>query len=277
MGLFDAFRRPKSTPPEQESKTADVADTVDAEELHEESDAEDTADADEEDADEELHAKSAPLDRREKGPFDSAEAPETTGEDGKKQPRLDLGALKLPVRHGMQVRLDVDDKTKRIMSVTVVSEKSTLQLQAFAAPRSEGLWNVVRGQLQESIAAQGGEARELHTEIGRELLAKIPATAKDGRKGFRLARFAGVDGPRWFLRAVIGGKALTDEEARAHIVSLLRGVVVDRGEEPLPPRELLPLTPPKQQTEGADGAQDAAEKGEDIDPFERGPEITEVR
>jgi len=60
---------------------------------------------------------------------------------------------------------------------------------------------------------------------------------------------------------------------------VIRAAVIDRGEEAMPPRELLPLRLPD-----ADGAAQAGEPGDadaaggpDLNPFERGPEITEVR
>jgi hypothetical protein len=67
-------------------------------------------------------------------------------------------------------------------------------------------------------------------------------------------------------------------------VGLLRGAVVDRGTEARPPRELLPLVAPtlttpepgKPAEQVTTGAQPAA-AADDIDPFERGPEIAEVR
>jgi hypothetical protein len=61
---------------------------------------------------------------------------------------------------------------------------------------------------------------------------------------------------------------------------VIRTTVIDRGEEAMPPRELLPLRLPD-----ADGAAQADAEGDDagaaggpdLSPFERGPEITEVR
>jgi len=85
-------------------------------------------------------------------------------------------------------------------------------------------------------------------------------------------RFAGIDGPRWFVRAVFSGKAVTDDEVRAELSALFRGVVVDRGEEAMAPRELIALTAPQVDQD------ETEEKDEDeLNPFERGPEITEVR
>ena len=54
--------------------------------------------------------------------------------------------------------------------------------------------------------------------------------------GKRLARFVGVDGPRWFLRGVVGGAATSDVEAAAAVEDLFRSIVVVRGTSPMPPR-----------------------------------------
>jgi len=46
------------------------------------------------------------------------------------------------------------------------------------------------------------------------------------------------------LRGVVGGAALNDARAAAEIDDLFRSVVVVRGDVPLPPKDLLPLTIP---------------------------------
>lgn len=224
-------------------------------------------DEDDDDADEEaLLEKSAPFDRAEKGPFDISE-------DHPELNRLDLGALRVPVVDGMQVRLDTDDDSKRVLAVTLIHEGGGVQLQAFATPRSEGLWNTVRRQLADSVGSQGGEASELHTGLGKELAIEVPAKTESGRPGKRAMRFAGVDGPRWFVRAVFSGKAVTDDGIRDELSELFRGVVVDRGHDAMAPRELIALTAP--QVDGGE-AEDTADDDE-LNPFERGPEITEIR
>ena len=60
-----------------------------------------------------------------------------------------------------------------------------------------------------------------------------------------MARFIGVDGPRWFLRGVFGGEAALDRDAAAGLEGLFRQIVVVRGENPMPPRDLLQLRLPK--------------------------------
>ena len=248
----------QDTDTEAADRADDDADVDDAET--------DAADSDDDlDEEEALLEKSAPFDRSEKGPFDiSEEYPE--------HDRLDLGALKVPVVDGMQVRLDTDDDSQRVLAVTLIHDGGGIQLQAFATPRSEGLWNTVRGQLAESVTKQGGESTELHTSLGKELAIEVPAKTESGRPGKRAMRFAGIDGPRWFVRAVFSGKAVTDDEVRAELSALFRGVVVDRGEEAMAPRELIALTAPQVDQD------ETEEKDEDeLNPFERGPEITEVR
>ena len=104
---------------------------------------------------------------------------------------------------------------------------------------------------------------------------------------FAPAVFVGVDGPRWFLRGVLSGRAAIDEASAAPLLDIFRAAVVVRGTEPMAPRELLPLTLPRDADSGAQPADgDAATDAEDasdaderptLNPFERGPEITEVR
>ncbi|WP_025780738.1 DUF3710 domain-containing protein [Brevibacterium sp. VCM10] len=278
MGLFSRFK--KSTPTtDDDVRTADdeldaqdadtdtesaerADDDVDIDAAESDDEATESDDIDEEEA---LLEKSAPFDRSDKGPFDiSEEYPE--------HDRLDLGALKVPVVDGMQVRLDTDDDSQRVLAVTLIHDGGGIQLQAFATPRSEGLWNTVRSQLAESVTKQGGESTELHTSLGKELAIEVPAKTESGRPGKRAMRFAGIDGPRWFVRAVFSGKAVTDDEVRAELSALFRGVVVDRGQEAMAPRELIALTAPQ-----VDQSKTEEKDEDELNPFERGPEITEVR
>ncbi len=255
--------------------------------------------------------------RRREGPFDAEEVSEEEGA----RPRVDLGALRLPAVQGMELRLEMEEGTQRVIGAVVVLAGSTLQLQAFAAPRTEGIWDEVRAEIRSQVARQGGAAEDGEGPFGPELLARLPMRTEDGRTGARAVRFTGVDGPRWFVRAVVGGRAAVDPAAWAPLERLLRGVVVVRGADAMAPRDLLPLKlPPQDQARPAgarpDGAAVAdgdaaagpgaaapadavgpdapvrpagdvgappsgAPEGEDplgpLDPFRRGPEITERR
>lgn len=181
-------------------------------------------------------AKSAPADRAEHGPFDESEANAV-------RPYVDLGAIKLVPRPELQLRLEVEESTKRVIAVGIDYQGSTLQVQAFAAPRSSGLWHEVRGQIVEQLRKQGGEITERDGVFGPEVLARIPVQA-EGQPATRIARFVGVDGPRWFLRGVIAGQGAVDPAAAEAIDDVFRSIVVVRGSTPMPPRDLIPLQVP---------------------------------
>ena len=184
--------------------------------------------------------KSAPADRSTAGPLDSSELRHEA-------PYLDLGSIRVPAIDNVGVKLEVEEATGKPIAVTLETGSWSIQLQAFAAPRSEGVWIEVKGQLAESIGAQGGETEERVGSLGPELIAKLPVSNDAGQIiGTRLARFVGVDGPRWFLRGVISGAALTDPKAAADADDLFRAVVVHRAELPMPPKDLLPIVIPGQ-------------------------------
>ncbi|GAB7189986.1 DUF3710 domain-containing protein [Kineococcus sp. NUM-3379] len=221
----------------------------------------------------------APAFDRSGGPFDVSEV---EGPDG----RLPLGSLWLRGRDGMEVRVDIDAEQNRPVAVTIGLDGSAVQLQAFAAPRTLGLWDEIRAEIAESVAAQGGSADEVPGTLGRELLARLPVRTPDGRTGHQPTRFAGIDGPRWFLRAVFTGPAAHDLAAAEELEALLKDTVVVRGSEAMAPRELLPLVLPEvgpgpqedgQAGAAQAGAEEAGPQRDPLQPFERGPEITEVR
>ncbi|MEA9984811.1 MULTISPECIES: DUF3710 domain-containing protein [Subtercola] len=182
--------------------------------------------------------KSAPENRASEGPFDADEA-------NPARPYVDLGGVKILPREGLQLRLEVEEGTNRVVAVGLDFAGSTLQVQAFAAPRSTGLWHDIRAQIREQIGGQGGTLVEQDGVFGPELIAEVPAAGPDGKPVTRLARFIGVDGPRWFLRGVIAGEAMQSDDSRAAVEELFRSVVVVRGSAPMPPRDLIPLSIPK--------------------------------
>lgn len=203
---------------------------------------------------------------RSNGPFDRSEVKHLDD-------RLDFGALALRPQAGMELRLDVDEEAGNITGITAVLGESACQVQVFAAPKSAGIWDDIRDEIADGLITGGGSATEELGPLGIELAVRIPARGNDGRTTYSAARFAGVDGPRWFLRAVFSGAAATDETAAGPLLEFVRDTVVLRGSEARAPRELLELKVP-------DAVAEAAEEenaGTTLDPFERGPEITEVR
>lgn len=182
------------------------------------------------------------------GPYDERDAPDDDVE------RVDLGALRVPVGPGIDVRLEVNE-AQQVTAVTLAVPDGHMQLGVFAAPRNEAIWDDVRAEIASSMSAQrGGAPKEVPgAGFGTELTGRLP-----GDGGAQVAvRFIGVDGPRWFLRAMLVGAPATDKAKAARFEQALRKVIVVRGPEPLPAREPVPLRLPKELTAQNDEQQQA--------------------
>ncbi|KAM9862350.1 hypothetical protein ACI1US_01670 [Leucobacter sp. BZR 635] len=191
-------------------------------------------------------SKSAPADRETAGPFDFAEVPAM-------RPYVDLGGIKIAPREGLQMRLEVDERAQRVVAVSLEYAESLLQVQAFSAPKSSGMWHQIRRDLTTQLEGQGAEVREEDGVLGAEIVTATAVPADQGG-GTRAARFIGVDGPRWILRGILMGKAAVDAETREQVIELFREIVVVRGDLPMPPGDLLPLRVPAGVQPGAQGA-----------------------
>jgi len=157
--------------------------------------------------------------------------------------RLDLGALRVPVVPGVEVRVELNEQRQPI-AVSLVSPRGGVQLIPFAAPRGEGVWDDVRREIAELVRQGGGSAREVTGPFGPELAATVRQVTPEGREVAQPVRFVGFDGPRWFLRATFSGPAATDRSAADLLEQLVLRVVVVRGGEPMAPRDPLPLRLP---------------------------------
>ncbi len=200
-----------------------------------------------------------------RGPWDSSIAPD----DGR--PRVDLGGLRVPGFPGMELRLEVDRDTERVVAATAVAAGGQLQIQAFAAPRTGGLWTEVRAEITDSVRAAGGSVDESPGPFGPELLATVPGDVLEG--GLEPARFVGVDGPRWFVRGVFSGAAAQAGEASDVLEQVLAGTIVVRGDQAMAPRDLLNLQMPDQTAPVSPGPPPPPALD---DLRQRGPEITEI-
>ena len=90
------------------------------------------------------YPKSAPANRAERGPLDDQEA-------GSVKPSIDLGSLRVEPRRGLQMRLEVEKSTNRVVAATLEYQGSSVQVQPFAAPRSTGLWLGIREQISQQV------------------------------------------------------------------------------------------------------------------------------
>ena len=146
-------------------------------------------------------SKSAPADRADTGPLDETEANPV-------RPYVDLGGVKiLPARGPRTCASRSRRARKRVVAVGLDFAESTLQVQPFAAPRSTR--PVARDPRADRRADPARRAAPRPRSTARSAPSsapRSPSQAGDGQPPVtRLARFVGVDGPRWFLRGVIAG------------------------------------------------------------------------
>ncbi len=205
---------------------------------------------------------------------------------------LDMGSYYLPFLQGIELRVKANRATQQVLGTTITYGSSSVEIEAFAAPKTLGLWDDVRADLIDANRA----AKETEGVFGTEL--ELPVVVKGGRKV--TTRIVGIDGPRWMLRGIFSGKAATDpdsDETKA-LNKFFADIVVERGEEPLAPRDLIPMHPPVAPAErkAAKAAAEAADSDKKADvpsqpkgPFDsdqqvevkttlsRGPMFSEVR
>jgi len=209
------------------------------------------------------------------GPF-----PRDVSELGPHEQFLDLGAVRLPVAddvlEGIEIQLQADPETDAVMALLLVDgPEKALELRAFAAPRHETLWDEVRTEIAAEAAAAGGLTQPVVGRWGEELLIQVGVVLADGQQAVQVTRFVGVDGPRWFLRGAFLGRAAIEPATADRLDAVLSGLSVARGQEPMAPRDPLPFAIPGQPAGQVDLPADGGRAP--LEPFERGPEIIEIR
>ena len=94
--------------------------------------------------------------------------------------------------------------------------------------------------------------------------------------GATISYIVGVDGPRWMLRGIFSGKAANDDgnSDTEALNKYFADIVVERGDEPLAPRDLIPMHPPvtPAQRQAAAKTNDQADDKEHLDDIPDKPE-----
>jgi hypothetical protein len=200
-------------------------------------------------------------DWRESGPFDVTEVDDLDSTDD--GPRIDLGSMIITGVPGSELRLQVAEETQQIVSAMLVIEtlvessvpgqppqsfSSALELGAYAAPRSGGLWAELRDEISEGAIEAGGTASLAEGPFGVEVRRLVPVTTPEGEEGYQPSRMWVAEGPRWLLRGIVYGQAAIEEDDTsavvADVLNAFRLVVIRRGDEAMAPGDLLTLTMP---------------------------------
>lgn len=171
------------------------------------------------------------------------------------QSYLDLGALKIPQRPDTAVRLGISEDKTRILAVTLTHAGSSMQLTLLAASRDQPLWGEVRASID-----KGESPKQIETRFGKGIAVDLGLP----NGNIVPTRIMGIDGPRWMLRVIVTGDAAKGGQAGEFFDDLLSYVVVDRGDTPLAPKEIVPLTAPgagdeEDGQEDSDASQDPAQ------------------
>lgn len=187
---------------------------------------------------------------------------------------LDMGAYYLPFMPDVQFRVKANRASGQVLGCTVSYKASSLEIEALAAPKTLGLWDGV----SEDLLAANPKASKQPGIFGTEI--KLPVTVK-GRKTL-ITRIVGVDGPRWMLRGIFSGRAATHPESpeTKALNQYFSDIVVDRGEEPLAPRDLIPMHPPvspeeRRKADEAAAKADKDENGNKIPKRIKGPFVAD--
>ena len=278
MGLFGFGRKHKDEDKSAEDeKKEDKVESTDAASDEDHADTEDASERADADAAEDAESESVDDgDDAFDGPWD-IDDPDVP--DFSKY--LDVGSMRLPYVQGIQqLRLKISPDKKFITGAIITAGQASLEMEAFAAPKSSGLWNDIRAELIEAHP----DAKETDGEFGTELLLPVPIPG--GRH--IVTRVVGVDGPRWMLRGIFTGNAVKDGTHEAEVlVKLFKGTIVERGAEPLAPRDLIPMHPPvqakavpeelKHLPDKQDGPLTYTQETKTQNVMQRGPMFTEMR
>jgi Protein of unknown function (DUF3710) len=167
------------------------------------------------------------------GPFDASDVNAPVG-------LANFGSISFDPNPLVTVRAEIDNQSGKVVALAFDYEDGTLQVQAFASPRNTQILSEVIKDISENLIAQGSKVTEQSGPFGTELLAQINTPEGDAAM-----RIFGFEGDRWLLKGSITGKGMDKLSVKTFLEDFFRGIVVDRSEVPLPPRELLPLTLPE--------------------------------
>ncbi len=161
---------------------------------------------------------------------------------------IDLGGLIVKKgAQGLWLRLQVEDQEGTIAAVMLAGPDSGLELRAFAAPRSGGIWDEVRTDTRPRPPAVAAPP-------SRPTASSVPSCSwpfqcsccRTARRPPSRAGSSASRGPRWLLRGTFLGRSAQQPDPDGPLESAFRGVIVVRGDEPMAPRDAIRTRMPAQ-------------------------------
>ena len=212
----------------------------------------DEADDSEDDLDE-WERLDASRDWREDGPFDISEV----DLDADEVERLDFGCVVLTPFEGIQMQLQVDQRTKKVQSALAMAGPSAIEIALFAAPAQTSMVAEIRDEMIAATQKSGGKVSLVEGPFGTEVRRIIPMTDPKGNRVFHVSRTWFAEGPRWLLRGVVmgeAGQASGVDGVSELLYEFFSNSVVRRDQQPRVPGDLIPMTLPSSMATSVPGS-----------------------
>lgn len=266
------YEQPDADPTTDDDEPVDEFDAddpieldADADEDSDDDDDEDSDDDDEDDSDDdgdddldEWELLDASRDWREDGPFDISEV-DLEADDVE---RLDFGCVVLTPFEGMQMQLQVDQRTKKVQAALVMAGPSAIEVALFAAPAQTSMVAEIRDEMIAATEKAGGQVSLTEGPFGTEVRRIVPMTDPKGNRVFHVSRTWFAEGPKWLLRGVVMGEAAQAsgiDGVSELVYEFFSNTVVRRDQQPRVPGDLITMTLPTSLAASVPDADDDAE------------------
>lgn len=155
-----------------------------------------------------------------------------------------------------EIRLQMHEASQQIVSALLIAKDSALELAAFAAPSTPGMWAEVRQEIIEATQESGGFTDLVEgPPFGTELIRNQPVQTPEGQTAIQASRTWVAEGPRWLLRGVLFGEAALaqgyDDDVVGPLYDVFCDTIVRRGDSPKPMGDVLALTIPDELQQNA--------------------------
>ncbi len=172
------------------------------------------------------------------GPRERNQIDDTTG-------YLNFGAIWIPEFAGLDVTAEINPDSRELVSLSLIHKNSIAKLELFAAEKNHSSWTQTRLELAAKLEQAQVQPKITAGTFGSELRTVMPIFDEQGNALVQAVRFLGIDGDRWFLRITVSGLATSDDTAITELDELISKLVIDRGDEPMPPGARLSINFPK--------------------------------
>lgn len=157
---------------------------------------------------------------------------------------VDFGALLVPRLARLGVHPDGQIGDNAFGALTLRLGVAGAEVMVVAAPKSKGLWQELREEIETEARKQGAKVTTSQGSFGPEIHVQMSAQTAAGQSGNLQMRYVGIDGPNWFMRVIFTGDIDPHHADVAELEAALRHFVVVRGSQPLTPRSIVPIVLP---------------------------------